>query len=402
MRSIIGTDNKKTELRYRITLVIVMALTVALVVIEHIYQRQVFKLSIKVSIELQKLHIYGICYFFSHVFFYTIIMYVPLAFIVREIKTRYLLHFIELFVGIYIYTLLKMVMRESRPSFESADLKGTKGFCEPDYGSPSGHSAIAVNLFLIIASDISYKMRSSAKVLIYFTCVSMALIICMSRLYFGVHSIDQTLLGMSCGFCVFLFFEGNKSMITDKFIRPVLLKDKSNAQSTRNLLIKTLVAVNMVTYCLWIACYYIETYRADSFNFVQNCHSVFQRYPNFSSRLIVQSFTVNIPLGCILGMFDSKHDIGTNINFYYDRSLVRFFVRLLTAASLYILVSLICFPSNSNLLVIIIKANLAEFFSGYFVGRYILSVFDVLGISYKSKTDAQHSGENRGEKYKLE
>lgn len=382
----------KHQITCRIILNTMICLIIAFLLYDHFYYRQVFKYSIGLIIELQKLKIYGLAYFISHILFYIIFLYTPLAFVIRNTTPRLLLNLIQFFFNIYLYTVFKMIIRGSRPSFESVDLQAAHGYCENDYGNPSGHAMVSINVLLLMANDLSRNFKRIPKICIYLACLCVSLAICLSRLYFGVHSLDQTILGLSLGFCTFLFFEVYEGPLTELLIIPILYKEGGKAKETRNLLLVLLLVFNLIIYLLWGICYYAENTRTNYFDFVQNCHMVFHRHPNFSSKLLGDGLLINSPLGILLGLLDSTHNVRLATNFFYDRNVFKCILRIIIAVCVYLSVFTSYYPRYPNVLISLARATLMVFFTGYMMGRYLFNLFDFLQISYKKHADktAEH------------
>ena len=376
-------ENKR--MASRLVLIIMGCLIGIFLIYDHFYYRQIFKYSITFSIQLQKLNLYGISYFISHVFFYIIFSYIPLTFFLQNTTPKSLLNIMQFFFNIYSYTILKMIIRGSRPSFESLDLNSAKGFCENDYGNPSGHGMVSINILLIIARDTTQNLKGWRKFITYFICLSLSLVVCLSRLYFGVHSIDQTMLGLSFGFCVFLIFEVYEQVITENLVFPILYKDNFGYKKTRNLIIGITILFNVLIYIFWSICYYLETNRDDYFYFVKNCKMVFHKDPNFSYKLLSSGLAINNPIGIFLGMLNCKQNIKFATNFYYDRNIYKFIIRIVFFTLLYLPSLLSYYPRIPGKTFNILRANIILFLGGYVVSRYIFSLFEWFGIPYQKK-----------------
>ena len=98
---------------------------------------------------------------------------------------------------------LKMVYREARPYYINKDILPLN--CEGGYGNPSGHSlasaAIYLSIWKLYYSDRENKDKFTSLVL--FLCL--IFFIMLSRLYMGVHSLNQIVFGFLIGFSIFIF-----------------------------------------------------------------------------------------------------------------------------------------------------------------------------------------------------
>ena len=106
-------------------------------------------------------------------------------------------------------TILKSINNEPRP-FHVADIKPTK--CWLEFGNPSGHSLATTNLYFTFWDMLcrengwtykkaSLKMKSSFAVAIVWI-----LLVAFSRIYHGVHTINQILNGWIWGTCLYKLF----------------------------------------------------------------------------------------------------------------------------------------------------------------------------------------------------
>ena len=78
--------------------------------------------------------------------------------------------------------------------------------CSVEYGSPSGHALFASGVFLMLFFESSNGF-SKAKYYIALICVmGMTVLICLDRLYLGLHTLDQVLYGFTLGVWVALYF----------------------------------------------------------------------------------------------------------------------------------------------------------------------------------------------------
>jgi undecaprenyl-diphosphatase len=82
--------------------------------------------------------------------------------------------------------------------------------CSEGYGNPSGHASDSVAVYLTlwkIISEVSFiKKRVWAKYLILLFLTLLIATIMFSRIYLGVHSVNQILYGASLGFIIYYLF----------------------------------------------------------------------------------------------------------------------------------------------------------------------------------------------------
>mmetsp|Transcript_30380 Transcript_30380/g.37396 ORF Transcript_30380/g.37396 Transcript_30380/m.37396 type:complete len:344 (+) Transcript_30380:343-1374(+) len=110
-----------------------------------------------------------------------------------------------IYTALGVLSITKSVFHEARPFFVS-DITPTK--CWLEYGNPSGHSITSSALYLTVwdlmcrrfQADKSQRRISLAFTL--FTCF----LIAFSRIYHGVHTYNQILLGWMFGISLYYFF----------------------------------------------------------------------------------------------------------------------------------------------------------------------------------------------------
>jgi membrane-associated phospholipid phosphatase len=92
---------------------------------------------------------------------------------------------------------LKMMYREARPYFKNPEIFPFN--CEAGYGNPSGHSlgsaAIYLTIWRLYFSNKDFKEKLSTLILF----LSLIFAIMISRLYMGVHSLNQIFFGFMIG-----------------------------------------------------------------------------------------------------------------------------------------------------------------------------------------------------------
>lgn len=370
----------KFHLPQRITFIAMVLISTVIILFEQRYHDQLFKTSITISLLLQQLNIYITSYIISYVAFFVLMLYVPIAFLVKKTTARVFVHFIEFFFCIYLQTSLKMVFRDSRPSFESIDLNSGHGFCEPDYGKPSGHAMMSMNILLIIANDISHHQSTKSKIFTYAICISSCLIICFTRLYFGVHSFAQTVIGMLIGFTAFMFFEGFEPQLARFLVHPILYKDGDSRKGYTRRLASIVVVTNGVIYLLWALCHYREVSVHNYFSFVRNCARVLERVPNFATKLLFDGLAVNLPLGMLLGFNHCEENVRLGLNFYFDKSVCKCLGRIIIFLGLSGLGVLAYFPVSHSFIIAGIRVSLVHGIVGYLIGRYLLKVINGVNL----------------------
>jgi hypothetical protein len=96
----------------------------------------------------------------------------------------------------FFIAVLKQIFQESRPVWFNGKIDRYEWFCPKDFGNPSGHSFAVFPLYEPILTDIiGYgKFRFAGLILII-----LGFIVPISRMYLGVHSANQIIIGMTIG-----------------------------------------------------------------------------------------------------------------------------------------------------------------------------------------------------------
>jgi undecaprenyl-diphosphatase len=120
-------------------------------------------------------------------------------------KLLLIVHLSYFLFATYIIALLKQSFQQSRPIWYDSRISNWEWFCPKDFGNPSGHSFAVIMLYEPILSDsIGYggSYRPFSFVLLLFMVM-----IPISRMYLGVHSLNQILFGLSMGTVFLVLFK---------------------------------------------------------------------------------------------------------------------------------------------------------------------------------------------------
>ena len=133
-----------------------------------------------------------------------IALFVPLSKILSII--------ISMFSAIYLDNIMKLIYHDPRPYWENPNLNDNV-HCDLGFGNPSGHSFVSSATYLSIwyvLTDYSFfKEKVVGKVIKWILCVLCFLFvfsIMFSRIYLGVHSLDQIVYGCNMGVGTFLLY----------------------------------------------------------------------------------------------------------------------------------------------------------------------------------------------------
>jgi membrane-associated phospholipid phosphatase len=111
-------------------------------------------------------------------------------------RIRTLVHLIYIMGGLYFMVVLKQTFQESRPFWFNQRISIFEWFCPVDFGHPSGHSFIVFAMYEPLLSD--FLGTGKRKVYIFIWAV-IAILVVISRMYLGAHSLDQVVFGSLIG-----------------------------------------------------------------------------------------------------------------------------------------------------------------------------------------------------------
>ena len=201
---------------FRIKLIFIVLYYILIISTEIIYNEKLFNKSLTIIPEFQKTSKNFDIFWKSMTFLGTkpaIGFIYILLFLFIPLNKVYALTFLLLFTGFVDHT-LKIVYMQERPLWMNDDIDiGSQHAC--GYGNPSGHSLSSTCLYLslwyIISQIIDDKVINKSiartlKYIILLLCILIFIIIMISRLYLGVHSLNQIIFGSLFGFGIFLLF----------------------------------------------------------------------------------------------------------------------------------------------------------------------------------------------------
>lgn len=118
-------------------------------------------------------------------------------------------------LSISLNIIVKMMIRDARPYFYSLDYTPVK--CDFEYGSPSGHAQSATSFFISFVTllfreqymkqtngDSFFKSIFKKKLFVYSVVIFYCAFISFSRIFVGLHTLEQILMGFGLGLIVHL------------------------------------------------------------------------------------------------------------------------------------------------------------------------------------------------------
>lgn len=204
------------EISFKIKLIFIIVYFIFVICIERLYVNKLFNKSLDIIPDFQKSSKSFDSFWTFITFFGTKGAFGPIfiiLFFFIPLNKVFALTFLILLTGFMDHT-LKVVYLQERPIWMNDKIDtGNRHSC--GYGNPSGHSLSSTCLYLslwytlaeiIDSKVINKKIAKILKYIILAFCILLFLTIMTSRLYLGVHSLNQIIFGCSIGLGIFLLF----------------------------------------------------------------------------------------------------------------------------------------------------------------------------------------------------
>ena len=195
--------------------------------IEFFVREFLFSISIPIIIFLQR----NFYYFYPIELFFSlfgmekgIFLILIISYNISNILIPLILLSISL-ISIYIGGILKIIYQNERPFFINSEIKVLN--CEGGFGNPSNHSLLSTFFYLSLYEIYVKKnkeINEKKKKLILFFTIFFIFSIVFSRMFLGVHTLNQILFGSLIGF--FLYFFMFKMLIFNENILFVIYNFK--------------------------------------------------------------------------------------------------------------------------------------------------------------------------------
>lgn len=368
-------------------LLITSALFLTFHITNKFFKTQIFNFSKTLSLKTQTVNLDNFSYFFSKLFFHSLFFYIILAPFLQKKKIKSFLNITKIFFSIYFSNLLKMLYRASRPSFEEKKLRQNQNFCENDYGMPSAHTFIIIILMLVISEDFIRNFKFLGKKTVRGFCYFLMVLVVFTRVYFGVHSLNQILMGIFAGaavYCAFGFFE---DFLCQFFILPFLFKRRFARNGPFVGFLAVFVGLNFVAFFVFLFC---KGWEAENFGFFEfvNCRAVLEKFPNFSYRLWVFCNLINHTFGMFLGIFFFDGDFFYACRLNYQKNWRNNGKRILVF--LFLGLGMVFwkkpnFSTNGNSYFSIIQSIVVPLGVGFLQTFGIFKIFDYFNIPYQKE-----------------
>jgi len=191
-------------------LVIFIVFSVASIGIEFYYRQRLFDFSLSWIKEQQTNSSETTMKFFKFITEFgsqgLLIPIIVLTYLLLSLNKAYLFLSITI-LAISVDCIMKMIYGDPRPFWIENSLYKA---CDGGFGNPSGHSYSSSAFYLTLAHILTdydfFKKRIYIRIFVYFLFIGLIITILISRLFLGVHSINQILYGSTLGSGLYFLF----------------------------------------------------------------------------------------------------------------------------------------------------------------------------------------------------
>ena len=155
----------------------------------------------KLSWAISPLKIYTNIGILSFLWIYIIFLFFPISYCY--------VFFLNIIISLHVCNYFKLIYGEGRPFLKKGGENIQKA-CEAGYGNPSGHSLESTSAFLGISQTLIdiWELGTVPQIIIYIINAILILLINLSRVILGVHSVNQVIFGDILGFTIyFIIFQ---------------------------------------------------------------------------------------------------------------------------------------------------------------------------------------------------
>ena len=198
----------KTFLENKSNNIFILILLPIIIISEIFYREPLFSFSLKFELNLQKYLSDNSLIFFRFITkagceYFIVIALIIIFLYFSLIQT--IICFFGLTISIYMQSLMKMIYGSSRPFLENNKLYN--GMCDGGFGNPSGHALVSFYIYLTLIKYIkNYKYFNELPIIkILFTILlwMMLILVIISRIILGLHSINQIIYGSFLGIWIY-------------------------------------------------------------------------------------------------------------------------------------------------------------------------------------------------------
>ena len=201
-----STEFKNKKYFYH-KLIITLVFLILFIIAEIFFRNPLFNKSVELIEDFQLKTGKNFEYFMKTIsnFAYAIFIFIIINYFTLPLSKQYIYIF-TCILSFYIDNILKIIYRNPRPFFENKDIRKE---CDGGFGNPSGHAMLSSCSYLCFLQLIceEFNLNFILKIILFILVILIVILIGISRIFLGVHSINQIIYGYAIGFvCYFIVF----------------------------------------------------------------------------------------------------------------------------------------------------------------------------------------------------
>lgn len=320
-------------LKHKKRTTVCLLVLVASLIINHYLHSEFMQISVQISIYLQTLNLELMSRTLSTVAIAGALSYIPLNAFLSSKKLQAFEMLIGLILCCFFQSLIKMIYMDQRPSFLSKELKTGRHFCEKEYGMPSGHALFSAFAFFCIAKQYKRKCQHMSifqKTVVIGLIIIIGLGVVFSRLYFGVHSLNQVGIGLILGTFLFTLTNSVEKYLDVYVIAPVFKIERTYLSRHISLFLGFVgVGMVMILMFAFLLSFEVDYASTEFYKEIINCVEVKEDFNfGFSVKVLRDGLTFAYFLGILVGIGLHPESLILEFNFGFDGNAVNTMVRL--------------------------------------------------------------------------
>ena len=201
-----STEFKNKKYFYH-KLIITLVFLILFIIAEIFFRNPLFNKSVELIEDFQLKTGKNFEYFMKTIsnFAYAIFIFIIINYFTLPLSKQYIYIF-TCILSFYIDNILKIIYRNPRPFFENKDIRKE---CDGGFGNPSGHAMLSSCSYLCFLQLMieEFNLNFILKIILFILVILIVILIGISRIFLGVHSINQIIYGYAIGFvCYFIVF----------------------------------------------------------------------------------------------------------------------------------------------------------------------------------------------------
>lgn len=365
--------------RWRLyTLILIFLVCSAFVIgIEFYYREKLFQDSFEFIISAQKKNQGGTITFFRIITefgFQTVIVPILLVLYLFSPLNKSYMFFCVSNLAVVIDNIMKISYGQPRPFWINNAVFVS---CDGGYGNPSAHAYVASSTYLTLAHILTdndfFRKRIFLRIFVYLLFIGLIVAICLSRLYLGVHAINQILHGALLGIALYFLFVHiirMHAMSADTFFYIF----------TNRTMIIIIAAIQLAIIAIVLLVYFLVDNNTLLYNqSLKKLCPQLEPYRKFNNDGLFGSLSFLALIGAHYGImfvaFMTKNSNSNNLNTVLNWNQTKWLNRLL------IFLLMICFGLPFLLMLIPSTENLAIIFLLKFSVPFLISGFTIYGLN---------------------